>query len=552
MVAALPVPFRNIANSGLLLGSHSLDWLYRSPKTPAWNDANVAAAFDTASGIIANENLPLNLRLAAASAICRNCGIHTSPAMGRQCAKLLASAWSANVPVGTTQEDDILQVFSYLETDESYQEVARSLTAAWGKRVAKMDHDGGGKARISSDAAVWIAGLMAVLNDDASLQEATTGRYNDLFQSSALKLLPLLVRAGKVAEAARLVKHSTKALSGRTWSDPRTYFDQALQKHLPALLANIDDPEERILAETHLNGLQSWPFAPVLPSRETRLTTVAKRAIDIKLQRPEIRRVVYQLLAQEPATSGLLADGFIEAAELDRLDEIMKSSERYGWVRLAEEMMCCVLRAGKFERASDILQQISAKSKSGGKQYAPVWEALAKGITSAAYTHRNDPVMLARMLPITRFIAALPPDHGLSDRDRAENYTRNIFCHAQLDRMDDWLTWRNSLDPVFRKNLDAIWYPRSGWIIGMTAARTAKDTPLEKRLAVMKRILSHPEIVGPSGEIHDDAIGHLRRRAYFSPPELLAIGTELAEVIPDGGKASKAVEKLKEEAGTNK
>jgi hypothetical protein len=79
-----------------------------------------------------------------------------------------------------------------------------------------------------------------------------------------------------------------------------------------------------------------------------------------------------------------------------------------------------------------------------------------------------------------------------------------------------------------------------------------KDTSLEVRLAMMKRILSHPEIVGPSGEIRDDAIGHLRKRAYFSPPELLKIGTELAEVIPDGGKASKAVEKRKEEADTNK
>lgn len=84
------------------------------------------------------------------------------------------------------------------------------------------------------------------------------------------------------------------------------------------------------------------------------------------------------------------------------------------------------------------------------------------------------------------------------------------------------------------------------------ASAPIKDTSLEVRLAMMKRILSHPEIVGPSGEIRDDAIGHLRKRACFSPPELLKIGTELAEVIPDGGKASKAVEKLKEEADTNK
>ena len=124
------------------------------------------------------------------------------------------------------------------------------------------------------------------------------------------------------------MKRSAVDLAKRTSSDRRTYYDEAIQKHLPTVLAAIEDPEERILVEAQLSALGNWPFATDLPTREERLMGVAKRASDMDFQSDKIQEAVYRLAFQERATAEFLAEGFVEMAELDRLDKIVKSSER--------------------------------------------------------------------------------------------------------------------------------------------------------------------------------------------------------------------------------
>jgi hypothetical protein len=154
------------------------------------------------------------------------------------------------------------------------------------------------------------------------------------------------------------------------------------------------------------------------------------------------------------------------------------------------------------------------------------------------------------MLPLTRFMAALPPGHFYRhERTRAGNYARNIFCHALLDRMDEWQAWRQSLDPELRENLDQMWTPQSGWAIGLTTNRTPNDAPVEHRLAMMKRILSLPEIVGKSGTLYNDAFPRMKKARTFSIEEFLEIGSELAAVIPGGVEAWRDLADIAEKAG---
>ena len=210
----------------------------------------------------------------------------------------------------------------------------------------------------------------------------------------------------KTAEAAELVKLAVVDLAERTRSDQRTYYDQSIHQHLPALLAAIEDPEERILAETHLSAFGNWPFANDLQTREQRLLGIAERAGEMNFQRQDVRSAVYRLAFQERATAKLLADGFVEIAELDRLEEIVNTMERFGWVHLAEEMIHCVLTAGDIESAMEILKLIQEKSQDGGKNYKMVWKAMSKGISSAMRTNKDDPELLKKILPAKKFVAA--------------------------------------------------------------------------------------------------------------------------------------------------
>ena len=156
-------------------------------------------------------------------------------------------------------------------------------------------------------------------------------------------------------------------------------------------------------------GFENWPFASDLPTREQRLLKVAEQVHEINFQRPVIRRAVYRLAFQERATAKLLAEGFVELVELDRLEEIVKTSERYGWVRLAEEMIHCVLIAGEIETAMKVLNSIQEKSEGGDKNYRTVWRAMSKGISSAKRTSKDNPEMLKKMAPVTEFMQQRKP-----------------------------------------------------------------------------------------------------------------------------------------------
>ena len=352
VVAALPPAFRDLAAAALELTTVSDGWVYKSPVTPRWNEPEVAAAFEVVGELLRNESLPLNLRLAVAVSVCDNCGIQTEPTVAREAADLLAAAWRAGIPVGESQAKEILRVISFQEVNETYLGAAGRLTEAWKLRVAQRELETGEEVR-NSDTSIQVLGLLAVLNDDAAVAEAMDKQYQDLSEHSVSMLVPLLVRAGKTAKAAELVKRAAGELAERTRSDQRTYYDQSIHQHLTAFLAEIEDPEERILAEAHLNGLGNWPFASDLPTRKQRLLKVAERASKMTFQRPYIREAVYRLAFQERATAKLLAEGFVEIADLDRLEEIVKTSERYGWVNLAEDMIYCVLIAGETEKAMD-------------------------------------------------------------------------------------------------------------------------------------------------------------------------------------------------------
>ena len=124
----------------------------------------------------------------------------------------------------------------------------------------------------------------------------------------------------------------------------------------------------------------------------------------MEFQRRDIRAAVYSLAFQERATAKLLADGFVEIAELDRLEEIVKTSERFGWVHLAEDMIHCVLIAGETEMAMEVLKSIDEKSEAGDRNYRTVWQAMSKGVSSAVRASKNDPELSEKILPAKQFM----------------------------------------------------------------------------------------------------------------------------------------------------
>lgn len=558
VLAALPADMRDIVEPGLILGAHSSDWIYRSGDKPGWTDPNVAAAFDEVGDRIRNEGLPMNLRLALAATVCRKCAIHTPPALVKECAALLVNAWVEHALVSQNQEYDILRVFSNLEADDERNELIRRLLEARLKRIAKIELEIGGKQSRHDRTEGWLIGLAALL-DDSEFNKFTEGRWEKLEVWSSRTLLPLLIRAEKIDEAVQLLHRSAVWLSKQSGLDTQVYFDRKLAEHLPEFLGKIGDPEEQMLAAVHLNGLKSDPFDASLPTREERFLTLARRVDQTQFSRPGFRLAVYKLLSQEMATAPFLAEGLIELVELDRLSEIIRTNELYRWLNLAELMIHSVLAAGKFDQALEILEEIDDQSQSGVGQYKEVWSKFSSGVSSGVSTHQDKPEMLAAMLPITNYVAGirggpnhyevgLPTGWRLGDRVRAGNYARNIFCHALLDRMDEWKAWRATLEPGVPEEHDEFWYSHSGWAIGLAVTRTPKDASLEHRLALMKRILSQEEIVGPRGVLHDQSIEQLLEKGFFSTAELIKVGAELVANIPDGGNAKKAVEKILQES----
>ena len=210
-------------------------------------------------------------------------------------------------------------------------------------------------------------------------------------------------------------------------------------------------------------------------------------------------------------------------------------------------MIHCVLSAGEIGSAMEVLKTVEEKSREGNRNYKSVWKAMSDGVSYAVGTNQSDPELLEKMLPATRFVAASSPDWGLSDRERQGDYARNIFCHAKVNEMGAWRTWREGLSPETSEGLDSIWFPKNGRMIGLVVSRTSKDAPLEERLVMMKRILSEPRIVGTSGSLYESSIKMLLNQGYFSKEELLKVGEELAAVIADGGAAEEAVDRLKRE-----
>ncbi|MGJ8724479.1 MAG: hypothetical protein ACSHYB_07975 [Roseibacillus sp.] len=530
VLSALPPSFRTLADAALELGSVSDGWIYQEPVKPKWSEPKVAEAFKVVAELLADEGLPLSLRIAVATSVCKSCRVQTAPKVARQCAGLLADAWEARIPVGDFQAEEILRVFSYQEMSEPDLQVADRLVKAWERRLTQKELEAGEVVRISHTE-IWLAGLWAVLGDDASFTNAMNKRYLDLSGYQALQLLPLLVRAGKAEAAAGMVKSCALELARRTSSDQRTYYDQAIEKNLPALLVQLGAPEEQVLVEAHLKGLRNWPFATELSTREERMMGIAERACKMSFEHSDIRKGVYRLCFQERASAKYLAEGYIEMVELERLESTMEASSRSGWGRLAEEMIHCVLSAGEVEKAMEVLKVMEEKSRGGGKNYKTVWEAMSKGISSAVSTHQNHPELLEKMLPATRFMAASSAEWGLSDRDRVGDYARNIFCHAKLNRMGAWREWREGLESELGEELDALWFPKNGRMIWLVESRMRKDVPLAERLAVMKNILSEPQVVGTSGKLHDDAIGMLRKQGCFTAEELLEVEEELVEVM---------------------
>ena len=530
-----------IVASALTLGANSRDWVFYSSKTPKWTNPQIAAAFNEVRLRIKNEALPMNLRLALASIVCKKCWIYTPPGLVNDCAKLLAEAWAQDALVSNTQAEAILKVFSYFKTNEKRAAIARRLVVSWQNRVARLEQILETELTQHDQTFRWIFGLAATLDDKAfdTFKEENGKKLN---ASSAKGSLPLLVKAGMIEEAVAILGYSKSKILQHIRSDRDILFDKNLAEHLPRFIEQIESPEDQILAEVFLNNRPSDPFDPSLQSRAERFTALAERVSQTPFSGLKAKSTIYQSLAQEKATAPLLAEGLLEVAELDRLPEIVKTSEVYAWNNFATVLIHTILAAEKFDLALETLRNIEQQSKAHPRPYRNIWHSFSQGISDAVSTHRDNPEALAAMLPLTNYIATLPPEYGLSIRDRAGNYARNIFCHALLDRMDAWKEWRNSLEPSVQKELDELWYSHNSWIIGLANTRTPQNTSLEHRLALMKRILSQKEIVGTRGTLYKKSIQQLQKTGFFSTADLRQIGAELVKEIPDGGNAKKALE----------
>ena len=202
-------------------------------------------------------------------------------------------------------------------------------------------------------------------------------------------------------------------------------------------------------------------------------------------------------------------------------------------MNLAEIMIESTLAAQKVDQTLALLERIQELIPFELNYSSQIWDRLSSGISNGVSLHQ----MTLKLSPHASHhqLHGSPPPRVCkgSDRTRAGNIARNIYCHAFSDRMDDWQSWHASLEPDFRSELDEFWYDNSGWAIGLPTTRTRRDVPLDQRLAIMKNILSQREIVGSRGALHDKPLQRLRKSGYFSAAEFIQIKDELAEVIPD-------------------
>ena len=196
ILATLPPEKRAIIEAGLILGSHSSDWVYRSHSTPKWTDPKIAAAFKEIGTRIRNKDLPMNLRLALASIVCERCMRHTPPALVNDCTELLADAWAQDAFVSRKQEQEILQVFTYAKTGEQGERITQQLLASWQKRNTRIEEALGNELNSLDRTQYWLIGLAATLDDD-KFHSFLAGNWEKLDEDSARILLPLLVRAGR-------------------------------------------------------------------------------------------------------------------------------------------------------------------------------------------------------------------------------------------------------------------------------------------------------------------------------------------------------------------
>ena len=542
VLSSLPLNVRDIVESGLILGAHSYDWCYRSHKTPQWVDPKIAAAFEEVGARIRNKNLPMNLRLALATMVCQKCSIHTPATLVNDCALLLTTAWAEDALVSPQQEDDILKIVSYREADKMRSLIAQSLIEAWQERGTRIEQETGEKPSQVGWTLNWLIAL-ATTQDLETFSQFAKKHWEQLDDSSH-NLLPLLVRSGNTDLAVQLFEQSKANIIKDSRFSNDVYFDQKLADRIPDFLTKIEDAEEKILAQISFNCCQNDPFAIMLPQREERFLALAKLANEIEFTQPNLRRGVYLILSEEQATFPLISESLLSIAELPRLAEIMKTSERYGWTNRTTTMIHSLITAEKFDQALEVLANVALQSQSDPWRYREVWSRLSQGVSSGVSTHQENSEILAQMLPLTNFMAALPAERQLSDNTRAGNYARNIFCHALLDRMDDWKQWRAGLEPDVQKEADEFWHSHSGRGIGLPVHRTPKHSPLKHRLGLMKRILSQKEVIGTHGFLYEKAIQELHKKQFFSTAEFLEIGAGLVEDIPDGGNAKTALQKI--------
>ena len=302
ILATLPPEKRAIIEAGLILGSHSSDWVYRSHSTPKWTDPKIAAAFEEIGTRIRNKDLPMNLRLALASIVCERCMRHTPPALVTDCAELLADAWAQDAFVSRKQEQEILQVFTYAKTGEQGERITQQLLASWQKRNTRIEEALGNELNSLDRTQYWLIGLAATLDDD-KFHSFLAGNWEKLDEDSARILLPLLVRAGRTDKATALFSRSFGWLTNHNRADRFFTFDAQLASHLPRFLEKIESTEERLLAEIFFNGFQNSPFHSNLPTRRERFVTLAQRASETEFENSAFRRTVHRLLSEERATA---------------------------------------------------------------------------------------------------------------------------------------------------------------------------------------------------------------------------------------------------------
>ncbi len=540
---------REIIKASLALGKNSVEWRFRDLSEPGWKEPAVADSFSIIGKRIANEKLPMNLRLGLAREICDKCRFHTPTDLRLQFASLLAQAWQSDAKVAVGEEQSILNLFAYLDRNPEWKNVADRLLKAWKKRIDRIDEDNGKIVRLYNRSPSWLLGLAAARDDEKYLDWLLAKRWETNLSSAPLDALVGLIREGKIKRAVQFANRSPEAFIRKKFPNRSLLFEKNLGKNLPEYLKKIDDPEYRMVLAAYMALLEADHFDPEMPVKEKRLLAVAKSVDKLDFKNTEYRNAVLIFIGNDSNAAAQLTEKYITAARIDNLDAVFSSNEKYSWKLIARAMIKGLVSAGEYDRVLDVLEKVATQRMAKKQHYAQVWEVLSDAVSDGVTLCQNDPEKLANLLEVTRYMAALPAELLPSDGDRAGNYARNIYCHARLDRMDDWLAWRNGLDPEVRKKLDRDWFKKSGRVIALTSSRLRKGAPIGDRIVIMKRILTLPEIVGKSGPLYNNAITNLQNSRLFSPDEFSFHGESIASVVPDGGNAWRALAEIAKKGG---